>query len=31
VIISRPGLGALKPGCDRSGIRADVDCRTKPR
>jgi hypothetical protein len=21
----------LKAGCDRSGIRANVDCRTKPR
>jgi hypothetical protein len=21
----------LKAGCDRSGIRGNVDCRTKPR
>jgi hypothetical protein len=21
----------LKTGCDRSGIRGNVDCRTKPR
>jgi hypothetical protein len=25
-----PGL-PLKSGCDRSGIRANIDCRTKPR
>jgi hypothetical protein len=24
-------LCPLKPGCDRSGIRGNVDCRTKPR
>jgi hypothetical protein len=23
VIISRPGFGPLKPGCDKSGIRAN--------
>jgi hypothetical protein len=22
---------SLKSGCDRSGIRGNVDCRTKPR
>jgi hypothetical protein len=28
VVISRPGFGPLKPGCDRSGIRGNVDFRT---
>jgi hypothetical protein len=27
---THPAL-SLKTGCDRNGIRANVDCRTKPR
>jgi hypothetical protein len=30
-VYSRPCFGPLEPGCDRSGIRANVDFRTKPR
>jgi hypothetical protein len=27
----RTRLCPLKPGCDKSGIRGNIDCRTKPR